>query len=92
MKGIILEKNEDSITLAKNLSNEDYEKIKNISVREILEEGSIENEIDLDLIDLNYSNTEDFNKGDRVKVWIKGDILDSYPASADAKKISLISD
>ncbi len=88
MKGIIIEVNEDSITLAENLSNEDYEKVKDKSVKEILEESSAENEVNLDLIDLTYSDTNDFNKGDRVKVWIKGDIFDSYPASANAKKIS----
>ena len=39
-------------------------------------------------MDLTYDNIDKFNKGDVVKVWINGDIRESYPLGAKAKKIS----
>ncbi|WP_163580547.1 DUF3221 domain-containing protein [Gracilibacillus saliphilus] len=82
MEGIILEVTENEILLSKNLSLDKYEDIKNKSISEIQEE-----EKGISLISLAYDNTEEWSKGDEVKVWIDGDILASYPEQAKAKKI-----
>lgn len=84
MEGIILEVTENEILLSKNLSLDKYEEIKNKSISEIQEE-----EKGIPLISLSYDNTEEWSKGDEVKVWVDGDVLTSYPEQAKAKKIQL---
>lgn len=45
----------------------------------------------LDLIWVDTSNLKrSFETGNQVKVWLKGDIKESYPAQAEAKKIKII--
>ncbi|UOQ49773.1 YobA family protein [Gracilibacillus caseinilyticus] len=84
IEGIILEVTENEILLSKNLSLDKYEDIKNKSISEIQEE-----EKGIPLISLAYDNTEEWSKGDEVKVWIDGDVFASYPEQAKAKKIQL---
>lgn len=40
----------------------------------------------IDVSGLNYN----FEKGDQVKAWLEGDIKESYPAQAEAKKVKVI--
>lgn len=87
MEGIILEVTENEILLSKNISPDEYEKIKNDPVSKIQNEDVQGKRVSLGLIDLTYDNTDELSKGDEVKVWINGDILESYPAQAKAKKI-----
>lgn len=88
MNGIVLEVNENGIKLAQDLSTEEYAEIKDVPVS-VLQEEDVQGERDsLGLIDILYDDAEAFSEGDRVEVWIDGDIMDSYPAQADAKKIS----
>ncbi|SDZ46355.1 DUF3221 domain-containing protein [Bacillus sp. 166amftsu] len=84
MEGIILEVTENEILLSENLSLDKYEEIKNKSISEIQGE-----EKGISLIYLAYDNTEEWSKGDEVKVWIDGDVLVSYPEQAKAKRIQL---
>jgi len=42
---------------------------------------------ELGLITLRYEDMDKINKGDEVDVWIGGDIRESYPPRADAKKV-----
>ncbi|MEN1970554.1 DUF3221 domain-containing protein [Lentibacillus sp. N15] len=88
MEGIILEVNKRGIKLATELSPEEYEEMKNESVSKIQNED-IYGDTYRGLIDLTYDNTDGFRKGDEVEVWIDGDIMESYPSKAKAKKVSL---
>src|SRR5699024_3877277 len=89
MEGIILEVTENELLLSKNLTPNEYEEIKNESATKLQNEDVHGERESLNLIDLTYNNTDEFTKGDEVDVWIEGDILESYPAQAKAKKISI---
>lgn len=84
--GIVLEVTENQILLAEELSPEEYEKIKDKPASEIQNEDVL-GDAYYGLIYLTYDNAEKFSKGDEVEVWIDGDIMESYPAQAEAKKI-----
>ncbi|QUW23098.1 hypothetical protein JSQ81_05895 [Sporosarcina sp. Marseille-Q4063] len=87
MEGIVLDIGEHGFKLARNLSPNEYEKIKNESVTKLHNEyvgGEREN---LGLIDLIYENENEFNKGDEVEVWTDGYIIETFPERAKAKKI-----
>lgn len=87
VEGIVLDVNEDNIMLATELSQEAYEEIKNIPASDI-QNGDVNGDTYLGLITLTYHHTDGINKGDRVAVWIDGDIMESYPMKAKASKIS----
>lgn len=87
LEGVILEVDDNVILLAKNLNKADYEIIKDKSVKSLRDQdlaGSIDS---LGLIQLTYSKSHNLKKGDFVKVYIKGAILESYPEQAMASKI-----
>lgn len=86
MEGIVLDINEHEIKLAKNLTPEEYDEIKDMSVT-ILHNEDVAGDRDLGLIDLTYEHHDELNKGDEVEVWIDGDMMDSYPPQAAAKKV-----
>src|SRR5690625_4787332 len=89
MEGIVLDINERGIKLARNLSLDEYEEIKNESVTKLHNEDVMGERESLGLIDLIYENQNEFNKGDEVEVWIDGDIMETYPERAKAKKIEV---
>src|SRR5690625_1274880 len=86
MEGIVLDIGERVIKLARNLSPNEYEEIKNESVTKLHNED-VAGERALGLIDLIYENKKEFYKGDKVEVWIDGDIMEISPPRAKAKKI-----
>jgi len=88
MEGIVLETTENYIKVATELTSEEYEEIKDKSASQIQEEDVHGNSY-RGLIDLTYENATKFNKGDEVEIWIDGDIMESYPLGATAKKISV---
>src|SRR5699024_3147901 len=88
MEGIVLEVNENGIKLATEMSPDEYEEIKNKSVSNIQNED-VNGDTYRGLIDLNYDHTDKLSKGDEVEIWIDGDIRESYPLGATAKKISV---
>lgn len=88
LDGIILEVNENQVKLATELSLQDYEKIKDVSVADIQNEDVLGNEY-RGLIDLTYDDTTGLSEGNQVDAWIDGDIMESYPLKATAKKISV---
>lgn len=87
MEGIALDVHEHGIELARELSPSEYEEIKDESVSKIHSEEVRGERASLGLIDLTYDNTDEISKGDEVEVWLAGDIFDSYPPQADARKI-----
>lgn len=89
MEGLVLEVNENGIKLARDLSPDEYEKIKDKSVTTLQNEDVQGKRPSLHLINLAYDNPNEFHEGDEVNVWIDGDIMDSYPAQAEAKKVAV---
>jgi len=87
MQGIVLDTRENGLTLARELTPGEYEKIKDISPTKLHNED-VEGKRDLGLISLSYEDMDEINKGDEVDVWIAGDIMESYPPQADAKKVT----
>ncbi|MDQ0232672.1 DUF3221 domain-containing protein [Metabacillus malikii] len=87
MRGIILEVTENEVLLSKNLPQEKYEEIKDKSISQILDE-----EKGMPLISLDVKKTDEWSKGDEVRVWIDGNILASYPEQAKATKIETLND
>src|SRR5690625_2501834 len=87
MEGIVLDIGERGIKLARNLTLDEYEEIKNEPVTKLHNEDVTGERESLGLIDLIYENENEFNKGDVVEVWIDGDIMEIYPPRAKAKKI-----
>ena len=86
--GIVLEVSEKQIRLAREISPEEYEEIKDKSMSDIQDEDA-SGDMDYGLIDLNYDKTEEFTKGDWVEVWLEDQIMQSYPPQANAKKITI---
>lgn len=89
LNGIIIKTAENQILLATELSSEEYEEIKELPASQI-QNADVLSDAYYGLINLTYQNTEKFTPGDYVEVWIDGDVLESYPLQANAKKISLI--
>lgn len=87
MAGIVLDTSENGLTLARELTPGEYGKIKDVSPTKLHNED-VEGKRDLGLISLSYEDMNEINRGDEVDVWIDGDIMDSYPPQADAKKVS----
>ena len=84
LEGYIVKVEDDRILVAKHLyTDEEFEKTKGMSVDEMKMSG-------LSLIYLSYRNTRRFKDGQKVEVWIKGGINDSYPQQAAAKKVEMI--
>lgn len=90
MEGMILEVSEGTILLSQNLTTDEYAEIKDTSVKTLQKEDVFGERDSLNLIELTYDGASSFNPGDEVEIWIKGDILDSYPGQATAKKVSLL--
>ncbi len=85
MEGYILEVETDHILFTENTSQEEYNKIKDLSFEELtsLKPGP-------SLVYLTYDKTSDLHKGDKVAVTISGDIQASYPGEAKARNIKVI--
>lgn len=87
LSGIILDVSDNTILLATDLSQEEYEEIKDIPARTLQKEDLHGERDSLGLIDIIYEKELDLQIGEQVDVWITGDILNSYPGQAKAKKI-----
>ncbi|WP_181444539.1 DUF3221 domain-containing protein [Bacillus sp. 03113] len=83
VKGIILEVDENSLLVAQDLTIEKYNEIKNKTSNEIIKDYN------LPLIGISSKEANSFKKGDKVKIWIRGDIYTSYPEQAKAKRIEI---
>lgn len=90
MEGIIIDISEERILLSKNLSLDEYKTIKDVPPAQLLKEDVEGNGPTLALIYLAYKDVNKFKKGDHVEVWITGEIMESYPEQAIARKIKLL--
>lgn len=87
-EGIVLKATENQILLATELSQDEYEEIKKFPVSQI-QNADVLGDAYYGLINLTYQDAESFTPGDQVKVWIDGEVLESYPLMAQVKKIIL---
>ena len=85
IEGYILEVEEGRILVAKEITSEKYEEIKDKTIGEIQE---LDNER-ISLIFLSYKDTSSLKIGHKVDVWVDGGINESYPSQAGAKKIEI---
>lgn len=87
--GIILESSDEQLLLAQNMTPKDYNEVKNELVTDLRNKDVNDESPSLGLMEITYKRAHIFTKGEEVNVWIKGDIMSSYPAQAEAKKIKL---
>lgn len=87
--GIIIKSTENQILLATEISPDEYEKIKELPAAQI-QNDDVLGDAYYGLINLTYDDAESFTPGDQVEVWIEGEVMESYPLQAKAKKISLV--
>ncbi len=87
-EGIIIKATGNQILLATDLSLDEYEEIKDLPAVQI-QNADVLGDAYYGLINLAYEDAANFNPGDVVDVWIDGEVLESYPLQANAKKISL---
>jgi hypothetical protein len=83
LTGYILDVEEEGILLAENISYEKFQEIEGESWQDVAE-------MQLGLYKISFENDGDFQIGDKVKVWIEGGVMESYPAQANAKKMIVI--
>lgn len=88
MEGIVLETTENDLLVATELTVEAYEEIEDQSASQIQNED-VYGDTYRGLIYLTYDQIEKFSKGDQVDIWIDGDIRESYPLGATAKKVAV---
>ncbi|MDF2066771.1 DUF3221 domain-containing protein [Bacillus sp. Cr_A10] len=81
----MLEVEEGRILVAKEITSEKYEEIKDKTIGEIQE---LDNER-ISLIFLSYKDTSSLKIGHKVDVWVDGGFNESYPSQAGAKKIEI---
>lgn len=89
MEGIILDIDEERITLAQNLTPKEYEEIKDKSGKTLQNEDVAGERDRLNLLILTYDDVDKLQIGDEVNAWIDGEIMLSYPGQANAKKIKV---
>lgn len=87
MEGIVLNIDESGIKLARGLSPEEYEEIKNESITKLHKEYVAGIRDNFRLIDLIYEGETEWEKGDELEDWLDGDIMEVFPERARAKKI-----
>lgn len=87
--GIILESTDQQLLLAQNMTLKDYDEIKNELVVDLRNKDVNDDSPSLGLMEITYKRAHNFTKGEEVNVWIKGDVMMSYPSQAEAKKIKL---
>nr|WP_186324751.1 DUF3221 domain-containing protein [Paenibacillus bovis] len=80
--GYILEIETSLVTIVKNISLGEFNKIKDLSVQEIL---SKENQLSIMYLDYNQSN--DLKNGDHIVAFLTGGVNSSFPSTGTAKKI-----
>lgn len=87
IEGIVIESTNQSLLIAQDLTIEEYEDINHKSPTDIQNDDVSGEGPHLGLIKVSYDQADDFAEGDIVKVWLTGDIMESYPSQAEAKKV-----
>lgn len=90
VNGVLLEVNDNNVLLSENLTLEEYEQIKEISATDLQNEDVNGERDPLNLMSISYDKTDAFKAGTSVDVWLTGDIMESYPSQAEAKKINVV--
>lgn len=90
ISGVVIDVSDQYLLIAQNITIEEYETIKHRSPTDIQNDDVAGIGPHFGLIEIVYDQVNQFSKGDYVDVWLKGDIRESYPSSADAKKVRLI--
>lgn len=86
--GIVIKANSNHVLLATELSLAEYEEIKGLPASQI-QNSDVLGDVYYGLIDLAYEDAASFTPGDQVEVWFDGEVMESYPLQATARRISL---
>lgn len=81
-EGYILKIEKERVLFAENISYEEYNEMKDLSIDKLTSLEPVPN-----LIYLSYSKTGDLKQGDKVSVTISGGVETSLPGQAKASKI-----
>src|SRR5690625_75809 len=89
VEGIVIDVQDTYLLIAQDITTEQYDEIRHKSPTDIQNDDVAGIGPHLGLIDISYGQTADFSAGDYVHVWLTGDIMESYPSQATAKKVKL---
>ncbi len=84
-QGYLLKVENERVLFAENISLEEYNEMKELSMEEVFSLETVPN-----LIYLTYVKANDLNQGDKVSVTISGEVLTSFPSQAKASKIKKV--
>lgn len=89
MEGFVVEADHERVIVlvGEGISSKEYEDLRDKTSSELRAMNL--NDDEPTIIDLSYDNAENFNKGDKVRVWIEDGIDDSDFPEEKAKRISL---
>lgn len=93
-EGIVIEANDNTVLVAGNLSLDRYKELRdksssNVDMFEAVKQEVSDTAGDIDFVNFTYKDADEFEAGDKVSVWIKGNIAESFPGKGDARKIIL---
>lgn len=89
IEGIVIDVQDAYLLIAQNITTDQYDDIRHKSPTDIQNDDVAGVGLHLGLIDISYKQTANFSAGDYVHVWLSGDIMESYPSRATAKKVKL---
>lgn len=85
LQGYILEVQESKLLFANNMTKDEFQQSRGLSVKEMEELENVP-----DLIYIQYGNGDNLEVGDRVNVWLDGGIETSFPGRGAAKEVEKI--
>lgn len=89
IEGIVIDVQDTSLLIAQDITTDQYDEIRHKSPTDIQNDDVAGDGPRLGLIVISYDQTTDFSAGDYLHIWLTGDIMESYPSQATAKKVKL---
>jgi len=89
IEGIVIDVQDTYLLVAQDITTDQYDEIRHKSPTDIQNDDVAGVGPHLGLIVITYDQTTNFAAGDYVRLWLKGDIMESYPSQATAKKVKL---
>lgn len=88
--GLVIDKSDYDLLVAENLSESDYEEIKDIPPMELQNNDIQDGSHTLGLRQIEYDHTDEIEIGQMIEAWIDEGELELYPPQSKAKKIKVI--
>lgn len=84
----VIEASDGRMLVAQNMSENEYEEIKDLPASEI-NNMDVQGEENFDLLVLLFADAEQFSKGDYIEAWIDDAMMDSYPPQVNADRVEI---